>query len=160
MKKILLCFAIILLLAPVVSFAQSRPLLIAADRSFSDAESNYKKREYREAAANFEIVVNSIPVEIESRKYLMMRLDALTALVDIYYNHRTNLELACARMETFASDMNYVKRADVLRGKQLYNYVQLEKDFEKYSKNCRTFKNIESDKDKFERIFDEEFNKN
>ncbi len=143
---------------PSEIYSQSRAMRIAADRSFSDAERNLRRGEYREAAANYEIVLNTIPISTDSRSHLMMRLDATAALIDIYVNHRTNLELACERMDIFSSDMEYVQKADILRGRQLYRYLQLEKDYAKYANQCNRFRSIESDKDDFEKIFDRQFN--
>lgn len=157
MKTIIISVLLAAVIIPASVNAQSSQMMRVANKSFSDAESDYKKGNYREAATNYETVMNIIPKENDSRRSLMKRLDANAALIDIYFNYVTNFELACRKLEQFYSDMEYVKRSDVLRGGQLYDYVQLENDFEKYKRNCRSFRTIETDKQKFEKIFEEEF---
>ncbi len=157
MKTIILSLFVAAIILPASITAQSNQMMRVANKSFSDAESDYKKGNYREAAKNYETVMKIIPKEIDSRRSLIKRLDAHVALIDIYFNHVTNFELACQKLEVFYSDMEYVKRSDVLRGRQLYDYVQLENEFEKYKRNCRSFRTIETDKQKFEKIFEEEF---
>ncbi len=157
MKTMIISLLFAVILFPADIAAQSSQMMRVANKSFSDAESDFKKGNYREAASNYEIVLNIIPKEVDSRKSLMKRLDAQTALIEIYFDYVTNFDLACRKLQEFYSDMDYVKRADVLRGGQLYDYVQLEREFDKYKRNCRSFRTIETDKQKFEKIFEEEF---
>jgi outer membrane protein assembly factor BamD (BamD/ComL family) len=157
MKKLFLLLIVAIMIMPAEIYSQSRAMRIAADKSFSDAEKNMRKGNYKEAAANYEIVLNAIPITTDSRSDLMMRLDATTALIDIYVNYRTNFEHACEKMDIFSSDMQYIQKADILRGRQLYRYLQLEKDYAKYDNQCKRYRSLESDKDDFEKIFDQQF---
>lgn len=157
MKKVILilCFFAVVFQAEV--YSQSRAVQRAASNSFSDAEREYRRGDYNSAAMNYEIVLRTIPITSDSRRNVTMRLDATVALVKIYMDELTNFDKACQHLETFSSDLNYIKQEDVLRGRQLYNYLQLANELDEYKRNCSSFKNIESGKDAFEKRFEKEF---
>ena len=137
--------------------AQDGKLLRAADKSFEAGEQDYSKKRWSEAAESLEIVVENIPANVDSRKYLLMRFEANIMLVDIYFEQLNNLPSACRCLNAFLDDIAAVKKSGMLKSKDIYKYLELEKDYAKYKSTCDNFENIDSDKKEFEKKFNEEF---
>ncbi len=158
MKKA--AFSIILLsfILSLQTVGQDSRTLTAAKKSFDSAENNYKKENYREAAQEYEIVVQTVPVSIDSRKDLEMRLESLIKLTDIYLYHKINITDACRNIHTFMSNMNSIRNKGVLRANRLLYFQRIEKEFEAEKiPKCENYQNIDDDMQNFERKFNEEF---
>ncbi|MDD3688090.1 MAG: hypothetical protein PHE56_15180 [Bacteroidales bacterium] len=78
-------------------------------------------------------------------------------LIDIYFNQLNNLPAACRCLNSFIDDLNYLKSVPSLKSKDIFKYLELEKDYAKYKSTCDNFENIDSDKKEFEKKFNEEF---
>jgi hypothetical protein len=139
------------------SYAQDARLLRAADDSFEAGESQYNKKHYAEAAPSLEIVVENISINTDSRKYLLMRFEANVMLIDIYFKELNNLPSACRCLNSFFDDLSRVKDDGILKTKDLFRYLELEKSYEGYSRQCNNFESIDDKKTDFEKVFDEEF---
>ncbi len=157
MKKNLFLIVLVSVVFSGGLFAQSKALLKAADKSFDAAEKSYKRYYFDEAAESYEIVMNNIPISVDSRKYLVMRIESNIKLIDIYFNHSENLQKACVYVDRYYKDMNSIKNSPYLKSKDIFRYLELQKDFEKYQRKCHNFRGIDSDKKEFENKFDEEF---
>ena len=157
MKKNLILLAILMFLGTSYSIAQDARLLKAADKSYSDGEKDYNKKRYDEAVPNLEIVVENIDVRDVSRKYLIMRFEANVMLIDIYFNKLNNLRDGCVALTNFVDDINAIKSSGIFKAKDIYKYLELEKDYATYITQCENFQSIDEYKTDFEKIFDEEF---
>lgn len=154
--NLILIIAIAFLSATTVNAQDSR-LLKASDKSFDNGEQNYSKKRWTEASESLEIVVENIPVSVDSRKYLIMRFEANVMLIDIYFNRTNNLPAGCKSLNAFLDDINYVKKLGVFRAKDIFKYLELEKEYAQLKVKCDSFGAINSDKKAFEKKFDEEF---
>ena len=157
MKKNLILLVVLLVIGASYSVAQDARLLKAADKSFSDGEKDYKKKRYNEAVPSLEIVVENINVRDVSRKYLIMRFEANLMLIDIYFEKLNNLRAGCVALNSFIDDINAIKSSGIFKAKDIYKYLELEKEYSTYITQCESFESIEKDKSDFEKIFDEEF---
>lgn len=157
MKNLLVVLLLMAFLIPLSLKSQNRHTLRAANRSLSDAESDYRRGNYADAAENYELFLSLVPVSVESARQISRRLDATAALVDIYLNHITDFEKACQNIKLFNSDIEYVMNNEEFRGRQLHNYLQLQNEINQNRWKCDSYDSIDSDKDKFERVFEEEF---
>ncbi|NHB69978.1 hypothetical protein [Perlabentimonas gracilis] len=159
MRNLMLALLSLALLLPVNTQAQDKRALRAADLSFSAAENDYKKSNYKEAAQKYTIVVNTVPASVDSRKHLEMRLDALIKLVDIYFYKSVNIQQACEYVNEYSNTMNAVKNSGVLRSTTLMKYLKQEQDFaNKEAKQCEGYERVGSDMDKFRKnAFEKEF---
>lgn len=155
--KTKLFFLIIAAFVAVSVSAQDGKLLRAADKSFDAGEQDYSKKRWSEAAESLEIVVENIPIYVESRKYMILRFDAHVMLIDIYFNQLNNLPAGCRCLNSFFDDLNYLKNVPNLKSKDIFKYLELEKDYAKYKSTCDNFEDIDSDKKEFEKKFNEEF---
>jgi hypothetical protein len=157
MKKFII---IALMLLPYISLlhAQDQRALRAARMSFSAAESNYSKGRFAEAAPDYEIVINSIPVNTPVRKNLEMRLESISKLIDIYYNRVINLESACGNLNIFFDDMADVRFSGILKASELLTYQRREKQYEAiYLPKCSAYYNLDNDMEEFRKKFEKEF---
>ncbi|MDD2635296.1 MAG: hypothetical protein PHW82_07335 [Bacteroidales bacterium] len=157
MKKNLILLTVLIFLGGSYAGAQNTRLLKAADKSFSDGKKDYNKKRYKEAAPSLEIVIENINVTDVSRKYLIMRFEANVMLIDIYFDKLNNLRDGCVALTNFVDDINAVKSTGIFKAKDIYKYLELEKDYAIYITQCENFESIEKDKSDFEKIFDEEF---
>lgn len=137
--------------------AQDARLLKAADKSYEEGEQAYNRERFEEAAVSLEIVVENISIQIDSRKYLLMRFEANVMLIDIYFKQLNNLPSGCRCLNSFFDDLNKVKSTGVLKAKDLFKYLELEKEYDQYRRQCENFESIDSKKTDFEKVFDEEF---
>ncbi len=108
MKQTLLLIVIICLSA-LATHAQDNRALRAARMSFNDAETNYNRGNYQEAAREFTIVVNTIPTGIDSRRHLQRRLESLIYLVDIHFYKHVNIDQACEYLNMYYREMNLIR---------------------------------------------------
>jgi|AntAceMinimDraft_14_1070370.scaffolds.fasta_scaffold201464_1 hypothetical protein len=157
MKKniILLLFAVLFSTSYVL--AQDSRLLKSANRSYDAGKKDFNKERFDEAAESLEIVVENINVRTDSRKYLLMRFEANVMLIDIYFNQVNNLPGGCKALNSFLGDIDAVKSSGIFKAKDIYKYLEMEKDLEPYKRQCDNFESIDDKKDDFEKIFDEEF---
>lgn len=160
MKKKLLIIIVVIFALPIVLQAQDRSALRAARMSFNSAENNYKEGNYKEAAHEYTIVVNTIPVSIDSRRYLELRLQSVIGLVDIFFNKTINFEQACKYVDLYVSDMKTVTAGDVLRASDRLNYLRKEQEFNNnYVSKCKTYRRSEYDIEEFRKHFEEQLRK-
>ncbi len=157
MKKNLLLLIFAGLFFTTYASAQDSRLLKAADKSYEDGENDYNKKRYKEAAESLEIVVENIPVNTDSRKYLLMRFEANVMLIDIYFKQLNNLPSGCRCLNSFFDDLAKIKSSGIFRAKDIYKYLELEKDYDQYRRQCENFESIDDKKTDFEKVFDEEF---
>ncbi len=157
MKKNLILLVVLLVIGVSYTVAQDARLLKAADKSFSDGEKDYKKKRYNDAVPSLEIVVENINIRDASRKYLIMRFEANLMLIDIYFDKINNLRDGCVALNSFIDDINAIKSSGIFKAKDIYKYLELEKEYSTYITQCENFESIEKDKSDFEKIFDEEF---
>ncbi|MDR2009636.1 MAG: hypothetical protein LBQ22_04065 [Bacteroidales bacterium] len=135
----------------------AQKLLKGVEKNYDSGVSAFERKKYKEASAEFIIVMDNIPQRADKRKYQLMRLDAASKLVEIHYNYDENLRLACKYLDIFIADLNYMKRDDNLKAKDIYKYLEKEKDFSSYKKKCTGFNTIDDKKNEFEKKFDEVF---
>lgn len=160
MKKVLLTLIIFSIALPNVLNAQDRSTLRAAVMSFDSAEKNHKAGNYEQAAQEYTIVLNSIPVSIESRRHLEIRLQSVIGLVDIHYHKITNFNKACEYVQLYLSDMKVVKSGKVLRASDRLDFLKKEQEYvSNYLPKCHSYEGLDSDADKFRKHFDEELRK-
>lgn len=157
MKKNLLLLIVAGLFFTTYVSAQDSRLLKAADKSYEDGENDYNKKRYKEAAESLEIVVENISVNIDSRKYLLMRFEANVMLIDIYFKQLNNLPSGCRCLNSFFDDLEKIKSSGIFKAKDIYKYLELEKDYDQYRRQCENFESIDDKKTDFEKVFDEEF---
>jgi hypothetical protein len=158
MKKIIVITVTILLGFAFQSQSQDSRSLRAARASFNAAENNYKKDNFQQAARDYEIVINTIPEDIDSRRYLEIRLESLIKLIDINFHRHISLNQACEYLQMYYSNINAIRFEGVLRSSDLLNYQRIEKDFEaQHSSKCQSFRNLDRDMDEFKKKFEEEF---
>lgn len=137
--------------------AQNSNILKGAEKSYNAATSAFKKKNYEEASGSFIVAVDNISRNIDSRKYQLIRLDAASKLVDIHFNHEEDLTKACKYLDIFVNDLNRMKKDDNLKAKDIYKYLELEKEYAIYKRKCDGFNSIDSKKKEFEKKFDEAF---
>lgn len=157
MKKNLLLLIFAGLFFTTYVSAQDSRLLKAADKSYEDGENDYNKKRYKEAAESLEIVVENISVNTDSRKYLLMRFEANVMLIDIYFKQLNNLPSGCRCLNSFFDDLAKIKSSGIFKAKDIYKYLELEKDYDQYRRQCENFESIDDKKTDFEKVFDEEF---
>jgi outer membrane protein assembly factor BamD (BamD/ComL family) len=157
MKKSMTILLAACLLLPLNLFSQDKRAIKAAELSYSSAEDNFKKGNFQNAAQKYEIVVSTFPEGIESRKHLIMRLESLIMLVDIYFYKYINFTEACKYTDLYFSTMNTIRNSGVLKGRELYNYLEKEKEFDQHKTKCEGYENVSGDMDKFRKTFDKEF---
>lgn len=157
MKKNLILLTVFTLILSGGLLAQNKALLKAADKSYVAGEKSFRKDRYKEAADSYEIVMKNIPISVDSRKYLLMRIESNIQLIDIYFNRAENLRKACIYVDRYYKDMNKIKNSPLLKSKDIFRFLELQKDYEKYQRQCHNFEGINSDKKEFEKKFDEEF---
>lgn len=154
MKRATVILLALCLLTPSTLFSQDKRSLKAAELSYNAAEKDLKKGNYQDAASKFEIVVSSIPEGINTRKYLIMRLESLIKLVDIYFYKSVNVEKACQNLNLYFSNIAKVRNAGVLSTKELFSYLEQEKEFSKEKSQCESYQRVGSDMEKFRKDFD------
>ncbi|HNS29108.1 MAG TPA: hypothetical protein PKL52_01120 [Tenuifilaceae bacterium] len=154
MKRAAVILLALCLLSPSTLFSQDKRSLKAAELSYNAAEKDLKKGNYQDAANKFEIVVSSIPEGIDSRKYIVIRLESLIKLVDIYFYKSVNFEKACQNLNLYFSNISKVRNAGVLSTKELFNYLEQEKEFSKEKSQCESYQRVGSDMEKFRKDFD------
>ncbi|MBN1988309.1 MAG: hypothetical protein JW783_02795 [Bacteroidales bacterium] len=157
MKKLLLFIVAITVIAPLAGVSQDKSTIRAAELSYKAAERSYKNGEYNDAAKGYEIVVSSIPVNVQSRKLLEMKMESNIKLIDIYFSKSVNLDKACEQTTSYMENVRRVKNGGVLKSKDLLRYLELQQDFEKHLTTCANREKIDSEKKSFEKTFDEEF---
>ncbi len=157
MKKNLILLVIISFSLTTYITAQDSRLLRAADKSYEEGKQAYNRERFDEAAASLEIVIENISVQTDSRKYLLMRFEANVMLIDVYFKQLNNLPSGCRCLNSFFDDLNKVKSSGVLKAKDLFKYLELEKEYDQYRRQCENFESIDSKKTDFEKVFDEEF---
>jgi len=156
MKKVMIIFLATFLVVPVKLYTQDKRAIRAAELSYSAAENDLKKGNFQDAVQKFEIVVNTIPEGIDSRKHLVMRLESLINLIDIYFYKSVNIQEACKNLNLYYSNMNKIRNSGILKGRDLLQYLEQEKEFSKHQSKCESYDQIGSDMDKFRKKFDEE----
>ncbi len=155
-KKIILLTAFALIFSGGL-LAQNKALLKAADKSYDAGEKSFRKDRYKEAVDSYEIVMKNIPISVDSRKYLLMRIESNIQLIDICFNHTEGLRKGCIYVDRYYKDMNKIKNSPLLKPKDIFRYLELQKDYEKYQRQCHNLGGIDSDKTEFEKKFDDEF---
>ncbi len=156
MKKTLLIFFVIFIALPNTQNAQDRSALRAARMSFDAAEKNHKASNYQEAAQEYTIVVNTIPVSTDSRRYLEIRMQSLIGLVDIHFNKKTNFEKACHHVHLYLNDMEIIKAGDVLRASDRLDYLRKEQEYiNNHIPKCESYKRLDQDAEEFKKHFDD-----
>ena len=157
MKNLALIFLMLAIAMPGKLYSQDKRALKAAEMSFNSAESDYKKGNFNEAAQKFDIVVNSIPAAIDSRKHLEMRLESLIKLIDIRFYKSVNITQACGYLELYESTINTVRNSGVLKSTDLLKYLkQMQEYTQKEATQCAGYERVGSDMEKFRKTFDEE----
>lgn len=157
MRNLMLTLLALIILAPSSIYSQDKRAIRAAEMSFSSAEKDYKKGNYQEAAQKFDIVVNTIPAAIESRKHVEMRLDALINLIDIRFYKSVNITQACEYLGLYESTMNTIRNSGVLRSTDLLKYLKQQQEYaKKEATQCAGYERVDSDMDKFRKKFDKE----
>lgn len=147
----LLCFA------PKLN-GQDNGALRVARTSFSSAERNYNNGRYKNALQEFKIVVNSIPVETDSRRHLEMRMDALNYIIEISFYKYVNIETGCQYVQLFLSDIDKIRNSDVLRPSQLLDLLRQEQEYHAdFIPRCESYQESGEDIDRFRQLFDEQF---
>lgn len=157
MKKIIALALAAALLSPLALHSQDKRSLQAAEISFNSGERSFGKEDFKEAAKSFEIVIESIPRRIESRKHLAMRLDANIQLIEIYFNKEVNFKRACELIDEYEQTINEVRNSGVLKGRDLAKYLEQEQDNAKRKGRCKTLDSMDKDKDEFGKKFDKVF---
>jgi hypothetical protein len=158
MKRSTFIIALLTFSLGLQSFGQDSRALRAAKKSFDSAENSYKKENYREAAREYEIVIQTIPVSTDSRRNLEMRLESLINLTDIYLYHSVNINDACRNIQLYMSNMNTIRNKGILRANKLLYFQRKEKEFESEKlPKCESYQNIDNDMQNFEKKFNEEF---
>lgn len=158
MKKAAVLSVIMMLLIVSEGIAQDSRALRAARMSFNSAERNYNRGNYQEAAREFEIVINTIPANTDSRRHLEMRLESLIAMVDIYFYRFINITNACQYMNMFFDNMNTIRNSGMLRASSLRDFQRKEQEFRsEHATKCDSYQNIERDMEEFRKRFEEEF---
>jgi hypothetical protein len=156
----MLFFFLAVFALPNTGYSQDKRALKAAELSFDEAETDYKKGKNSDAAQKYTIVVNSIPATVDSKKHLEMRLESLIKLVDIYFYKHINFQQACENLDLYISTMNTIRNSGVLKGSSLVEYLKKEQAFaNKEVKQCEAYKSVGGDMNKFRQIFEKEFNK-
>lgn len=162
MKNLMLFLISLVLLLPLDTFSQDKRAIKAAELGFKSAEKDYKNENYKEAAEKYTIVVNAIPVAINSRKHLEIRLDALIKLVDIYFYRYVNISQACGFLTDYNSTISASKNSGILRSSSLLGYLKQQQDYaNKEVKQCEGYERVGEDMDKFrsktfEKVFEVE----
>lgn len=157
MKKTLLILFVCIIAFPNAQQAQDRSILRAARMSFNSAENNFKNGNYAEAAQEYTIVINTIPVSIDSKRYLEFRLQSVIGLADIYFNKITNFDKACQYVDLFLKDMETVKAGDVFRASDRLNYLRKEQEYiNNYVSKCKSYRRSEMDREEFRKHFEEQ----
>ncbi len=158
MTRLSISLVIALISLSVYAHAQDSGALRMVRMSFSSAESNYKAGNYEQALQEFKIVVNTVPVSVDSRRYLEMRLDAILYIIDIYFYKHVNLSQGCEFLNLYLEDMNAIRRGEVLRAGQRLEYFSKEQEFiANYVRRCENYQKTDEDMDNFRRRFEEEF---
>jgi len=157
MKRILPLTLALGLLLPVALYSQDKQALRAAELSFNSAERSYRKDEYKDAANSYEIVLESISSRTDSRKHITMKLDANIKLIDIYFNKSVNLKRACELIDEYEELLGVIRHTGVLRGRDLVQYLDQEKEHGKLKSRCGIYRSMDDDKKAFDRKFDEVF---
>jgi hypothetical protein len=137
----------------------AQKLLKGVAKSYDAGVSAFNKKKYKEASEEFIVVLDNVPDDIDKRKYQAMRLDAASKLVEIHYEHEEDLRKACKYIDVFLEDLNIMKKDNTLRAKDIYKYLEKEKEFASYKRKCESFNSIEDKKKDFEKKFDEVFDK-
>lgn len=151
---------ITLFAVPEIVHSQDISLLRASRRSFSSAKDNYKNGNYQKAIQEYQIVINTIPANIDSRGDLSNRLESLVDLIEIYSYKYVDLSKACEYIETFNNDMNIVRARGVLRASQLLDFQRKEQEYKAdYLPKCDNYKKSGDDMNRFRETFEEEIEK-
>jgi outer membrane protein assembly factor BamD (BamD/ComL family) len=158
MKNLALFLLTLAIALPCKLYSQDKRAIKAAEMSFNSAENDLKKQNTIEAAKKLDIVVNTIPANIDSRKHVEMRLDALIYLVDIYFYKDADFTQACNYLDMYMSTMNTIKNTGVLKPSVLLKYLKQEQDYASKEVNqCKNYKGVGKDMDKFRKTFESEF---
>ncbi len=156
------CLIFITLLLFCISFkicGQDNGALRVARTSFSSAERNYNNSRYQDALQEFIIVVNTIPVDIDSRRHLEKRMEALNYIIEISFYKYINIERGCEYLELFLNNMDLIRNSDILRPSQRLDLLRQEQEYRAdYFPRCENYRKSEDNIDKFRQLFDEEFN--
>lgn len=158
MKKAILLTAMIIMSLGLQSYSQDSRAMRAARMSYNSAKKNDKKGNYEEAAREYEIVINTIPASVDSRRYLEIRLESLIKLVDIYFYKQVNINAACEYLQMYFDNMNIIRNQGTLRASDLLDYQRIEKEFaSEHSPKCENYEGIDKDMENFKRKFEKEF---
>lgn len=157
MRKLLLFIVAIAVIAPLAGVSQDKSTIRAAELSYKAAERSYKNGEFKDAAKGYEIVVNSIPISVQDRKLLEMKMESNIKLIDIYFYKSVNMDKACEQTNTYMENVRRVKNSGVLKSRDLLRYLELQQEFEKHLTTCANREKIDSEKKNFEKTFEEEF---
>jgi outer membrane protein assembly factor BamD (BamD/ComL family) len=157
MKKLMIILLSFAIVGSTQLYSQDKRALKAAEMSFNSAENDYKKGNYKEAAQKFDIVVNTIPAAIQSRKHLEMRLESIIKLIDIHFYKSVNITQACEYLDVYNNTMNVVRNSGVLKSVDLLTYLKKEQEFaSKEATQCASYKRVDKDMDDFRKKFDKE----
>lgn len=156
-KSILLAIQIFL---SYTAFSQfDSKLLKAVEKIYNDAEDFYKKENFQEAAMNYQVVLDKIfIIPNESKKHVYILLNSEQRLIDIYFNNLNNLSAGCEVLERFNKDLDLVVQLNIIKGKDLKDFLVAQKRFEPELINCQNYKSIDIKKNEMEKKFDQEFN--
>lgn len=157
MKKLILVILSVAIVGQSHLFSQDKRALKAAEMSYSSAESDYKNGKYEEALQKFDIVFNTIPASIQSRKHLEMRLESIIKLIDIRFYKSVNISQACEYLDAYNSTISTVKNSGILRSADLLGYLKKQQEYaKKEATQCAGYERIGKDMDKFRKKFEEE----
>jgi outer membrane protein assembly factor BamD (BamD/ComL family) len=157
MKKLILIILSVALVGHSQLFSQDKRALRAAEMSYSSAESDFKNGKYAEALQKYDIVVNTIPASIPSRKHLEMRLESIIKLIDIRFYKSVNITQACEYLDEYNNTMSIIKNSGVLKSSDLLGYLKKEQEYaKKEATQCAGYERIGKDMDKFRKKFEEE----
>ncbi len=158
MKTKSLLLAILIFLSYSAFSQFDTKLLKAVEKIYNDAEGFYQKGHYQEAATNYQVVLDKIfTIPDESKKHVYILLNSELRLIDIYFNNLNNLSAGCEVLERFKKDVDLIVKLNIIKGKDLKDFLVAQKRFEPELKNCQNYKSIDIKKNEMEKKFDKEF---
>ena len=129
----------------------------AARNSFSSAETNQRRGNYEQAVQEYQIVINSVPVTNDSRRYLEMRMESIINMVEIYFDNLKDFTKACQFVYLYLDDMDTIREGEVLRASQLLRFLRKEQEYlNDHLEHCKKYQEMEDTRERFRRKIQEE----
>ncbi|MEJ5267655.1 MAG: hypothetical protein WHW07_07630 [Bacteroidales bacterium] len=149
----------ILIFLSYTAFSQfDSKILKAVEKIYNDAEDFYKKENYQEAVLNYQVVLDKIyTIPSESKKHVYFLLNSELKLIEIYFNYLNNLSAGCEVLERFNKDVDLAVHQNLIKGKDIKDFLVAQKRFESELKNCQNYNSIDLKKNEMEKKFDKEF---